>query len=56
MILVFLADAELFFTLCNRAHDSCVYFIFAWLRSVEAEVYQSHVDDTVALNVTFLNA
>ena len=36
-IIAFLADAELFLTLCNRQRDRWKYFVLAWLGSEEAE-------------------
>ena len=33
----FLADAELFLTLCSRPRDSWGYFVLAWLGSDKAE-------------------
>jgi hypothetical protein len=45
----FLADAELFLTLCNRPRNRWAYFVLSWLGSEEAEkVRRSHVADSVA--------
>ena len=45
----FLADAELFLTLCNRPRSRWAYFVLSWLGSEEAEkVRRSHVADSVA--------
>jgi hypothetical protein len=45
----FLADAELFLTLCNRPRSRWAYFVLSWLGSEEAEkVRRSHVVDSVA--------
>ncbi len=45
----FLADAELFLTLCNRPRSRWAYFVLSWLGSKEAEkVRRSHVADSVA--------
>ena len=45
----FLADAELFLTLCNRPKSRWAYFVLSWLGSEEAEkVRRSHVADSVA--------
>ena len=50
----FLADAELFFTLCNRPRDRWGFFILSWLGSEEAEkVRRSHIADAVADYCTF---
>ena len=48
-IRAFLANAELFLTLCSRHRDRWGFFVLAWRGSEEAEkVRQSHVADTVA--------
>ena len=48
-IRAFLADAELFLTLCSRPRDQWLYFVLAWLRSDETEeARRSHVVDSVA--------
>ena len=53
-IRAFLADAELFLTLCSRPRDRWGFFVLAWLGSEEAEkVRRSHVADTVALYEKF---
>ena len=53
-IRAFLADAELFLTLCNRPHDRWGYFVLAWLGSEEAEkVRRSHTVDKIAEYSTF---
>ena len=47
-IRAFLADGELFLTLCNRPRDRWGFFVHACLGSEEAEkVRRSHVADTV---------
>ena len=48
-IRAFLADAELFLTLCSRPRDRWGFFVLAWLGSQEAEkVRRSHIADFVA--------
>ena len=48
-IRAFLADAELFLTLCSRSRNRWGFFVLAWLGSEEAEkVCRWHVADTVA--------
>ena len=48
-IRAFLADAELFLTLCSRPRDCWGFFVIAWLGSEEAEkIRRLHVADTVA--------
>ena len=48
-ICAFLADAELFLTLCSHPRDRWGFFVLAWLGSEAAEkVRRSHVADTVA--------
>ena len=48
-IRTFLADAELFLTLCSRLRDRWGFFALAWLGSEEAEkVRRSHIADSVA--------
>ena len=45
----FLADAELFLTLCNRPRSRWAYFVLSWLGSEEAEkVRRSHIADSIA--------
>ena len=48
-IRAFLADAELFFTLCSCPRDRWGYFVLAWLGPDEAEkIRRSHVADSIA--------
>ena len=48
-IRAFLADAELFLTLCSRPRDRWGLFVLAWLGSKETEKgRRSHVADIVA--------
>ena len=48
-IRAFLADAELFLTLCSRPRDRWGFIVLAWLGSEEAEeIRRSYVVDTVA--------
>ena len=55
-IRAFLADADLFLTLCSRPRDRWGFFVLAWLGSEEAEkVRRSHVADTVASYENFRN-
>ena len=50
----FLADLELFLTICNRPRDCWGFFILDWLGSEEAEkVRNSHIVDAVADYCTF---
>ena len=44
----FLADAELFLTICNRPRDRWGFFILFWLGSKEVEKVRSHIADAVA--------